>query len=75
MKRDITKNNDAGCCEYFECYARTKLKSSFDLAKILQNVVVFIARFDDTRVRSKPKLRTIFPLAFDDSFNVQVKLK
>ena len=75
MKRDITKNNDAGCCKYFECYARTKPKSSFDLAKILQNVVVFIARFDDTRVRSKPKPRIIFPLAFDDSFNVQVKLK
>lgn len=75
MKPDIRKNNDAGYDQYFELYARTKPKCDFDLAKILQNIVVFIARFDDTRVRSKSKPRTIFPFAFGDSFSVEVKLK
>lgn len=69
------KNNDAGYDKYFDLWPRTKPKSNFDLAKILQNIVVFIGRFDDTGVRSKPKRRTIFPFAFDDSFNVEVKLK
>lgn len=75
MKRHVTKNNDAGYDKYFELYARTKPKSNSHVAKILQNVVVFIARFDDTRVGSKPKPRTVSPFAFDDSFSVEVKLK
>lgn len=50
MISDITKNNDSGYYKYFELYARTKPKSNFDLAKILENMVVFIGRFDDTRI-------------------------
>lgn len=59
-----TKNNDEGYG--FELHARTKPKSNFDLAKILENIA---------RVRAKPKPRTISPLAFDDSFSVEVRLK
>lgn len=76
MISDITKNNDSGYYKYFELYARTKPKCNFDLAKILENVVVFIGRFDDDgRLGSDLSLNLEIPFAFDDTFNVEVKLK